>query len=506
MSLTNIKEQVNQLWLEFHQGGVTNPLTVIEQISYLIFCRILDMNESRDERVEKRTGKSFQRRFSEEDQDIRWSNLLHETDPEKLLEKFRDRVFPHFKEVGGKDSTFSKYMADAVLMIQRPKLMATAMDMVQKLPLGDDDTKGNLYEYMLSKLTTAGISGQFRTPRHIIEMMVELVDPKIGEKIVDPSCGTAGFLVGGMKHLLRANTSEKGIFEEDDGSKIYTADLLSEEERNVLKEGMLFGFDFDSTMLRVGSMNLFLHGVENPNVFYQDTMGQAFEDRYPELSNSEFDVVLANPPFKGSLDYDSVAPDLLSKVKTKKTELLFLVLMLRMMKTGGRCAVIVPQGVLFGSSKAHKGLRQILVEQNQLDAVINMPSGVFKPYAGVATAILIFTKGGETKDVWFYDMENDGLSLDDNRTAIDKNDIPEILERWKNRETEEEVNRKRTEKSFYVPKSELVENEFDLSVNRYKEIEYEAPNYDPPQEIIDELIQLEGEIQKGLVELKGMLG
>ena len=505
MSLGEMKGQLDKLWLEFHQGGITNPLTVIEQISFLIFARLLDMNETRDEKMQRRSGKSFDRRFNDDEQHLRWSKLIQIGDTQALLETMRDEVFPHFKKIGGKDSTFSRYMADAVLMIQKPSLLATAMEMVQNLDLWDDDNKGNLYEYLLSKLTMAGIAGQFRTPRHIIEMMVNIMDPKIGDKVVDPSSGTAGFLVETLKYLIRKNTSESGVFEEE-GRKIYSGDLMSPEDRQELKNSTVFGFDFDATMLRIGCMNLLLHGIDNPQIHFQDTLSQKFADKFPEKSQSYFDLILANPPFKGSLDYDDTSPDLLAKVKTKKTELLFIVLMLRLLKNGGRCAVIEPNGVLFGSSHAHKSLRASLIEDNQLEGVISMPSGVFKPYAGVATAVLIFTKGGQTEDVWFYDMTDDGYSLDDKRNKIEANDIPDIIARWKSRESEQEKSRKRTDQSFFVPKSEIVENEYDLSIYRYKEIEYEAPDYDPPKAIIEELLQLEGEIQKGLLDLKGMLG
>jgi type I restriction enzyme M protein len=508
MSFKEIENQIDRLWQEFWQGGITNPLTVIEQISFLIFARLLDINESRDQRKFNKSGKPFKPRFSDDEQHLRWSEFQgHE--PGKMLALMRDEIFPHFKKVGGEGSTFSEYFEDAILMIQKPALLARAVSMVDQLPLTDDDTKGNLYEYLLSKLTTAGINGQFRTPRHIIEMMVEITGPRVEEKIGDPACGTAGFLVEAMKYLMRENTSPTGILTEGDGTKIYTGDLLTEQQTHTLKTDTFFGFDFDSTMLRISSMNLLLHGVDNPQVHYQDTMSQRFEEAFPGLSQNCFDLILANPPFKGSLDFDDVAPDLLKEVRTKKTELLFIALFLRLLKPGGRCAVIVPDGVLFGSSNAHKEIRKTLLDEHQLEAVISMPSGVFKPYAGVSTAVLYFTKDGKTKDVWFYDMQADGLSLDDKRTKLDQskhedNNIPDIIRRWKERKSEYE--RKSTDQSFYVPKEEIIENDYDLSINRYKEIVYKEENYDPPKVILKELMEMEKEIQRELFELDGMLG
>lgn len=350
--------------------------------------------------------------------------------------------------------------------------------------LKNADTRGDIYEYLLSKLATAGVNGQFRTPRHIIKMMVELMDPKPNEVICDPACGTSGFLVAASEYL-RENKKEEVLF-----------DRLNKEH---FMNHMFHGFDMDRTMLRIGAMNMMTHGVDNPFIEYRDSLSDQNPDK------EKYSLILANPPFKGSLDYDTVSPDLLKVCKTKKTELLFLALFLRMLKTGGRCACIVPDGVLFGSSKAHKAIRKALVEENRLEAVISMPSGVFKPYAGVSTAILIFTKTGYggTDRVWFYDMKADGFSLDDKRNAVKENDISDIIKRFQN--LEDEVSRKRTEQSFFVEKNEIIENEYDLSINKYKEVEYTPVEYPPTEEIMVNLHELEMEISKNLAELQELL-
>jgi type I restriction enzyme M protein len=350
--------------------------------------------------------------------------------------------------------------------------------------MNDRDTKGDVYEHMLGKLSSAGQNGQFRTPRHVIKMMVEMMAPKVKDSICDPACGTAGFLVAACEYLRNH----------------HEADYFSPDNKKHVNGRLFNGYDFDSTMLRIGSMNMMMHGVENPNIVYKDSLA----DVYTEAD--EYTLVLANPPFKGSLAYDEVSKKLLETVKTKKTELLFLALMLRLLKAGGRCAVIVPDGVLFGSSKAHKDIREEIIDNHRLEAIISMPSGVFKPYAGVTTGIMIFTKTGTggTDKVWFYDMSADGYSLDDKRNPIDENDIPDILNRWK--KPEAEADRKRTDKSFYVPVEEIRKEKYDLSINRYKEIVYEEVKYDPPKQILAEIMKMEDDIQKGLKELDGMLG
>ncbi|MDF1593521.1 MAG: class I SAM-dependent DNA methyltransferase, partial [Desulfobacterales bacterium] len=439
--INGIKNQVDKLWTEFWTGGITNPLMVIEQISFLMFARLLDIRETREEKKAARTGQPFKRIFADDEQHLRWSQFKNKTPADAMLKVVRDEVFPHFKQVAVDGARFGEYMKDAQLMIQKPNLLVSAVNMIDKLPLTEGDTKGDLYEYLLSKLTTAGINGQFRTPRHIIRKMVEILDPRPEDTIGDPACGTAGFLVSAMEYLMETYTSPEAVIINEDGSKTYTGDRLL-PSRDHIQNRMFNGFDFDVTMLRIASMNLLLHGIDAPDIHYQDTLSTSFPERFPEMANDHFNVILANPPFKGSLDYEDVHASLLSKVKTKKTELLFVTLILRMLKMGGCSATIVPDGVLFGSSKAHLALRKMLVDGNQLEAVISLPSGVFRPYAAVTTAIIVFTKGGKTENVFYYDVQADGFSLDDKRDPTpDKNDLPDLLKRWKDRNPEKDTDR-----------------------------------------------------------------
>ncbi|WP_315795719.1 class I SAM-dependent DNA methyltransferase [Bradyrhizobium sp. SZCCHNRI3043] len=501
-----LKRRVDALWLEFWQGGITNPLTVIEQITFLMYARLLDINETRDENREKRTGRSFQRRFKDEEQSLRWSHFRH-LGAEKMLPVVRDQVFPHFKTTAASGTAFAEFMKDAQLMIQKPSLLVKAVNMIHELPLTEGDTKGDLYEYLLSKLTTAGINGQFRTPRHIIRLMVDMLEPKPTELVGDPACGTGGFLVSVMQYLLEAYTSPQGLIEETDPEtgaveKIHTGDLL-EEHREHIRSRMFHGFDFDATMLRIAAMNLMLHGVDDPDIHYQDTLSTGFTDRFPKAATEGFDLILANPPFKGSLDFEDVHSSLLRQVKTKKTELLFVALILRMLKDGGRSATIVPEGVLFGSSTAHMALRKLLIDQNQLEAVISLPSGVFKPYAGVSTAILVFTKGGRTDDVFFYDIEADGFSLDDKRDPVGANDLPGCLAAWRSRNPNRDADR--TEKAFFVPAQEIRATNYDLSLSRYKERVLEVQAYDAPRLILERMKKLNSDIASDLLELESLL-
>jgi type I restriction enzyme M protein len=518
-----LRSRIDKLWEEFWTGGITNPLTVIEQISFLMFARLLDMRESTEEkkhdRVHRGTNKKFPGLFfTPKQQHLRWSKFKHRGG-EELLKLIRDELFPHFRNLGsngkGPDdpkNTFSEYMKDATLMIQKPSLLVQAVIMIDELPLTQGDTKGDLYEYLLSKLTTAGINGQFRTPRHIIRLMVDLIidgneDEAITWSVADPACGTGGFLVTFMEALREHLTSEDGkIVHESNGKEdvTYTGDLITPAQWKHIQSGMFHGFDFDVTMLRIAAMNLMLHGVDTPDIHYQDTLSNNFPERFPQMAADAFDVILANPPFKGSLDYSDVHSSLTGKVKTKKTELLFIVLMLRMLKQGGRCGVVVPDGVLFGSSNAHRSLREMLVEQHQLEAVVKLPAGVFKPYAGVSTAILFFTKDGRTTDVWFYDVQADGYSLDDKRDPVEANDLPDVRKRWAKRNPKKDTDR--TAKAFFVPKAEIAGNGYDLSINRYKEIVHEEVEYDPPKVIIGRLKKLEAEIANDLEALEAMLG
>lgn len=509
-----LKSRIDSLWTDFWTGGITNPLTVIEQITFLMYSRLLDMQERKDEKRASLTGQPFARRFSEADQDCRWETWRH-YGSEKMLPHVRDRVFPHFRRLAerstGAGSLFASFMKDAQLMIQKETLLSKAVVAVGDLPLERGDTKGDLYEYLLSKLTTAGINGQFRTPRHIIRLMVELMQPQPTDRICDPSCGTAGFLVEAYEYLLREHTSEAGKHVElVDGEEhvTYSGDLLAQQgHRAHVDTDMFHAYDFDATMLRIASMNLVMHGVGEPDVHYQDTLSQSFEERHPKGSKSAFDLILANPPFKGSLDELDVAPDLLRVVKTKKTELLFIALILRMLKVGGRSATIVPDGVLFGSSKAHVQLRQHLIENNQLEAVISLPSGVFKPYAGVSTAIIIFAKGGKTENVFFYDVQSDGRTLDDKRTEIGdgKGDLPDVLAKYKQWCEGKAVLDDRTAQAFEVPASDIRADGYDLSINRYKQQSLAAETHEEPRLILKRLEEMEAQISADLAELAGLI-
>lgn len=511
--MTPQRSDIDKLWTELWTGGITNPLTAVEQISFLMFARLLDVAEAKRETKATRTRKPEERLFfSSKEQHLRWSRFKRK-DASEMLRVVRDEVFPHLRRLG-RGTTLAGAMKDVQLIIQKPSLLASVVSRIDALPLTDGDAKGDVYEYLLSKLTTAGINGQFRTPRHVVRFMVELVDPKPTETVADPACGTAGFLVGVMQYLVEKHTSPEGILRGDDGEAIYTGDLLEPHRRHV-QGGMLHGWDFDATMLRIASMNLLLHGVESPNIHYQDTLSGAFFLGCPERASDCFDVILANPPFKGSLDADDVHASLTQTVKTKKTELLFLALVLRMLKRGGRSAAIVPGGVLFGSSKAHAALRRALVEENRLEGVIALPSGVFRPYAGVSTAILVFTKGGATGDVFFYDVEGDGFSLDDKRDPCGdevgplgpkgENDLYDALERFRSRGTMNGGGGGRTSKCFLVPVAEIREKRFDLSVSRYKETKHEDAPHEPPREVIARLRALEAAIDADLRALEEML-
>lgn len=493
-----LKNRIDALWDIFAAGGLVNPLDVIEQITYLMFIHDLDEMDNRKAKDSEMLGLPYTSIFSEEvalngrtidGQQLKWS-VFHDLPAAKMYEIVQEWVFPFIKTLhSDADSAYSKYMDDAIFKLPTPLVLSKVVDCLdgiyaQMAQIQETDIRGDVYEYLLSKISQSGRNGQFRTPRHIIRMMVELMDPTAQEVICDPACGTSGFLVAAAEYLRETRRQE--IF-------------YSRENLEHYMDGMFHGFDMDRTMLRIGAMNMMTHGIENPDIQYRDSLSDQNTDR------EKYTLVLANPPFKGSLDADTVSADLLKLCKTKKTELLFLALFLRMLKVGGRCACIVPDGVLFGSSKAHKDIRKALVEDNRLEAVISMPSGVFKPYAGVSTAVLVFTKTGHggTDQVWFYDMKADGFSLDDKRTPVSENDIPDIVARFRNREQEE--TRARTEPSFLVPKEEIVQNGYDLSINKYKQVEYTPVEYPPTAEILQDLRSLEQQITQGLDELEGML-
>ena len=491
-----LKSQVDKIWEAFWTGGISNPLTVIEQFTFLLFLRRLDENQQLEEKKANMIGIELQNPiYSTAQKKLRWSSFKNE-DPDSLYTLFTQpqidldnlTAFEFMKQVGSKAGVFARYMKGATFMIPTPKLLDQVVQMIDKIKMDDRDTKGDLYEYLLSKIATAGTNGQFRTPRHIIKMMVEIMQPTQEDTLCDPACGSAGFLVGASEYV---HEHHEDWFHEPAFRQHYNSNMFT-------------GIEFDSTMLRIGAMNLQLHGIESPQLLGLDALSEANSDK-----RDEYSLILANPPFKGSLDFDSVESSLLKTVKTKKTELLFLGLMLRMLKVGGRCAVIIPDGVLFGSSLAHKKIRRTLIEGNKLEAIISMPSGVFKPYAGVSTAIMVFTKtnNGGTNKVWFYDMQADGFSLDDKRNAVKEDDIPDIIQRFQARHQEEgaEAKRERTEQSFLVPFDEIKDNDWDLSINRYKEIVYEEVEYAAPMDIIAEIETLDKERAEGLRVLKGLL-
>ncbi|MDY6990080.1 MAG: class I SAM-dependent DNA methyltransferase [Thermodesulfobacteriota bacterium] len=513
-----IRSKIDALWDKFWSGGIANPLTAMEQISYLLFMRRLDATDRKREEDAEWLKKSYSSAFhgtytaldgkKYNKAELRWSHFRH-LPGEEMLAHVRDRVFPFIKSLGGNDEPFSQYMHDAVFIIPKASLLVEAIGIIddiyneierERLDNGQTfhDTQGDLYEHLLSEISTAGKNGQFRTPRHIIQMICALVDPRLGEEICDPACGTGGFLLGAYQHILTHHTSPKlRQIDENGMERGLVGDRLTDERQwKVLREKSFYGYDFDTTMVRIGLMNLLLHGIDHPNLGYMDTLSKKYDEK------DRYNVVLANPPFKGSIDKGDINEDL--KLKTTKTELLFVNRMINLLCIGGTAGVIVPDGVLFGSSKAHQDLRKMLIEKCELQAVVSMPSGVFKPYAGVSTAALVFVKGGETEHVWFYDMEADGYSLDDKREKIEENDVPDTISRWKKRNPKKDTDRKA--KAFFVPAQEIRDNKYDLSINRYKEIEYEEVEYEPPKVILRKLRRLEDEIRADLDGLEEMLG
>ncbi|MFT4187992.1 MAG: class I SAM-dependent DNA methyltransferase [Aeromicrobium sp.] len=482
-----LKSRIDRVWDAFWSGGISNPLEVVEQITYLLFLRRLDDLQTLSERKARVAGGPVEGVFGDHQDHLRWNKLKHDP-PQVMFDTVAGQVFPFLQSLGaragGEESAYAEHMRDARFTIPTPALLGKVVDMLDRLPLDQRDVNGDLYEYLLSKIASAGVNGQFRTPRHIIELMVAMTDPKPGDVICDPACGTAGFLVAASEHV-RAQHPDA---------------LLDARRREHFHRSMFHGYDFDSTMLRIGSMNMLMHGVESPDIRYRDSLSEGASG-----DAARYTLILANPPFAGSLDYESTSKDLQDVAKTRKTELLFLALSLKLLKPGGRAAVIVPDGVLFGSTKAHKTLRKMLVEEQKLDAVVKLPSGVFKPYAGVSTAILLFTKtdSGGTDDVWFYDVTADGFSLDDKRQPTDADDLPDLLARWRDLAAEKE--RTRTDQSFLVPLADIVAHDYDLSINRYKEIVHDEVDHRDPLDIIGDIEQLETEISAGLAELKEML-
>lgn len=508
-----LRSQVDAIWNAFWSGGISNPMEVLEQITYLLFIRRLDDAHTLEENkaltlglgkpIENRVFPAGKDDKGRDYQDLRWSRFKNFA-PGDMYKVVGEHVFPLLRQLGGSGSSYALHMKDARFTIPTPGLLAKVVDMLDHVPMEDRDTKGDLYEYMLGKIASAGQNGQFRTPRHIIKLMVAMTQPTPKDVICDPASGTCGFLVAAGEYLREHHP---GLFRDA-------------AARAHFNEGMFHGYDFDNTMLRIGSMNMALHGVDDPDIRYKDSLSEEHAG-----DEEKYSLLLANPPFAGSLDYENTAKDLLAMVKTKKTELLFLALFLRLLKPGGRAAVIVPDGVLSGSSTAHRELRRMLIEDQKLEGVISLPAGAFKPYAGVSTAILVFTKtnSGGSDWVWFYDMQSDGWSLDDKRQPLledsklgpspaeslsepehAKNNLPDVLARWARR-NDSEIERPRSAQSFCVPKSEIAERAYELSVNRYKDVVHEAVEHEPPLQVLARLQSLQADLHEQMADLEGML-
>jgi len=515
---SNIKSLIDKLWNNFWSGGISNPLTAIEQITYLIFMKRLDDLETKRERDAEFIGEKYTSRFTgkfkipgskEEDEgidksELRWSNFKRLPANEMLLH-VQTKVFPFLKELNGGTSPFTKHMANAVFIMPKASLLVEAINIIEQLfkEIEKDaseggqafqDILGDVYEMLLSEIATAGKNGQFRTPRHIIKLMSELLAPQLGQRVADPACGTGGFLLGAYQYILtdlvRKNDKEKLIKDEDGFERAIMSAAYTEKVKNILQESF-YGFDIDTTMVRLGLMNLMMHGIDEPRIDYKDTLSKSYNE------DSQYDIVMANPPFTGNIDKSDINEGL--KLPTTKTELLFVERIFNMLKMGGSSAVIVPSGVIQNSGKAFEALRKLIIEKTELKAVIAMPSGVFKPYAGVSTAILIFTKGGETKNVWFYDMLADGYTLDDKRNKTSESDLPDIVHRFKTRNEKTDTDRKSN--FFFVGKKEIVEKDYDLNLTTYKEEEYIEEIYEKPEVILKQLSTIETTIFKGLEEL-----
>lgn len=522
-----LKSLIVSLWDTFWSSGIANPITAIEQITYLLFIKRLDELESKRERDAEWTKEEYKSKFSgtylpygakegkvRPKSELKWS-FFKNMPAEQMMEHVRNNVFPFIKELNGDTSPFTKYMSNAVFILEKPSLLVEAIkkidDIYSEIEKDAEDGKqtfqdiqGDVYEMLLSEIASAGKMGQFRTPRHIIKLMAEIVEPKLGNRIVDPACGTGGFLLGAyhyiLTNLVRKTDPKKLTIDEDGFESGAISSVLDKKNKKILEKGLI-GFDIDVNMVRLGLMNLMMHGIDNPEIDYQDTLSKSYNEE------ASYDIVMANPPFTGKLDKGDINPDL--RIDTGSTELLFLVRISKMLRAGGKAAVIIPEGVLFGSSKAQKATREILLKDNQLEAVISLPTGAFKPYTGVKTAILVFTKAQEdskewhTEKVWFYSIDNDGYSLDDNRRKLKENPLPSVKTAFEARKKIKDKDRK---SHFYVELKEIQDNDLDLSYNRYKEYEYIEQKYDPPKEILDKLISLEKEIIEDMNELKGLIG
>lgn len=500
---TTIKSSIDRLWDKFWSGGISNPLTAIEQISYLLFMKRIDQLDIKKSHDAEFTGESYAPFFKGENESLRWSHF-RQMEGGEMLSHIQTKVFPFLKNLGAEGGSFAKHMNNAVFIISKPSLLVEAVNIIdeifeeiskqQSAGQGFQDTQGDLYEYLLSEITNAGKLGQFRTPRHIIQLICELVDPKLGDTICDPACGTGGFLLGAYQHILTQHTSKEHQQTDENGlTRGILGDKLTDARQwTQLKEKTFYGYDMDDSMVRIGLMNLMMHGISAPNIDQRDTLSKKYDE------DNHYDVVMANPPFKGSIDKGDINESF--SLDTTKTELLFINRIVKSLKIGGRGGVIVPDGVLFGSSNAHKQARKMLLNDCELQGIISMPSGVFKPYAGVSTAILIFVKGGETEKVWFYDMQADGYSLDDKRNKIKENDLSDIVEKWRHRK--EQTENSRASKFFWVDKKEIQEADFDLSINRYKVTDYKEVQWEDPKIILKKIETLEQEIVIGLRELK----
>ena len=586
-----LKSLIDKLWQNFWEGGIANPLTAIEQITYLIFMKRLDDLEAKRERDAEWTGEKYVSRFagkfnipgsneSIDKNELRWSVFKHKPADEMLMH-VQMKVFPFLKEINSRNhdlpdsgismikkntgngkvenenhgnqenpinqgsDNFTRHMANAVFIMPKASLLVSAINIVEEIfkEIEKDateggqsfqDIQGDVYEMLLSEIATSGKNGQFRTPRHIIKLMAELVAPQLGQRIADPACGTGGFLLGAYQYILtdlvRRRDSAKLQKDEDGFERAAISAVLTQEIKSILDKSFV-GYDIDTTMVRLGLMNLMMHGIDEPQIDYKDTLSKTYNE------DSQFDIVLANPPFTGNIDKGDINEGL--KIPTTKTELLFVERIFNMLKMGGTAAVIVPSGVIQNSGKAFEAVRKLLIEKAELKAVIAVPSGAFKPYAGVSTAILVFTKGGETNNVWFYDMQADGYTLDDKRNKIADSDLPDIVQRYKNRlnydsldsginmisesknskvrhnksAIENDVNQEnlinqgsdRRLKYFMVPKKEIVENNYDLNLSTYKEEVYEEVVYEKPNVIFGKLESIEADIQKGINELKQLM-
>ena len=516
MLSNELKSKINKLWNKFYSRGITNPITAIEQISYLLFMRRLDDADAL-EKAKAIFSEQEYKSFFEGYEDCRWSHFS-QLDPDTMLQIVTDKAFPFIKTINDPTQPYSRYMKDAIFIINNSALLDEAVksidEIYQDIKLQQDagqqfqDTQGDLYEYLISEISSAGKNGQFRTPRHLIQFMCEIIDPDWTDKICDPACGTGGFLVGAYQHILTKHSSDDEITLDENGLKRfkkYGGDTISRKEVwDTLHEKAFYGYDVDQTMVRIGLMNLMLHGIKIPQIENTDTLSKIYDQRY---ADGEYSVIMANPPFTGRIDKGGMSDKL--KINGTQSELLFLVRISKMLRSGGKAAVIIPEGVLFGSSGAQKQTREILLKDNQLEAVISLPSGAFKPYTGVKTAILVFTKVEEesptwhTEKVWFYELANDGYSLDDNRRKLAENPLPIAVDAYQNRATNTPIERKN---HFYVPIDEIIKNDLDLSYNRYREIEYEEQTYEPPQDILKALFVLEDEIKIEMEELKNLIG